>query len=370
MADQPLTGLAARLVVNQLLEEDVVRSAQIQADKNKTRLSIHLIAENLISAREMALVTAEEFGLPVLDLDVFDIENVPRDLLNEKLIRKHKVVPLIRRGTRLYIATIDPADHQAIDEIRFNSGLSADAVLVEENKIDSFIDRVLDHGSTDFSDFEDDEFRNLEELEIGAIEETTDESAGSWEDDTPVVKFVNKMLLKAIENGSSDLHFEPYEKNYRVRFRTDGILYEAANPPSSLAPRIASRLKIMSAMDISERRKPQDGRIKMKLSKTKAIDFRVNTLPTLWGEKIVLRILDPSSAKMGIDALGYEEDQKAMYMEALEQPQGMILVTGPTGSGKTVSLYTGLNILNTAERNISTAEDRWKSIWKVLTRST
>lgn len=357
MADQPLTGLAARLVVNQLLEEDVVRSAQAQADKNKTKLSSHLIAENLVSARQLALVTAEEYGLPVLDLSVFDVENVPRDLLNEKLIRKHKVMPLVKRGTRLFIATIDPTDHQAIDEIRFSSGLSADAVLVEENQIDHFIDRVLDSGPDDLSDFEDDEFGNLEELEVGAVEDSTEDTGGSGEDDTPVVKFVNKMLLSAIKSGSSDLHFEPYEKSYRVRFRTDGVLHEAAKPPSALAPRLASRLKIMSAMDISERRKPQDGRIKMKLSKTKAIDFRVNTLPTLWGEKIVLRILDPSSAKMGIDALGYEENQKAMYMEALEQPQGMILVTGPTGSGKTVSLYTGLNILNTTERNISTAED-------------
>ena len=357
MADQPLTGLAARIVVNQLLDEDVVRSAQAQADKSKTRLSSHLISENLISAKQLAMVTAEEFGLPILDLDVFDIENVPRELLNEKLIRKHKVMPLVRRGSRLYVATIDPADHQAIDEIRFNSGLLTDAVLVEENKIDGFIDRVIDGGPDDLSDFEDDEFGNLEDLEVSAIDDTADDGGNSGEDDTPVVKFVNKMLLSAIKSGASDLHFEPYEKTYRVRFRTDGVLQEAAKPPAALSPRIASRLKIMSAMDISERRKPQDGRIKMKLSKTKAIDFRVNTLPTLWGEKIVLRILDPSSAKMGIDALGYEEEQKEMYLEALEQPQGMILVTGPTGSGKTVSLYTGLNILNTSERNISTAED-------------
>ena len=357
MADQPLTGLAARLVVSKLLKENVVRSAQAQADKNKKRFSSHLIAENLISTHDLALVTAEEFGLPVLDLDVFDIENVPRDLLNEKLIRKHKVMPLVRRGTRLYIATIDPADHQAIDEIRFNSGLLTDAVLVEENKIDAFIDRVLDGGPDDLSNFEDDEFGNLEDLEVGAVDDTAEDTGGSGEDDTPVVKFVNKMLLSAIKGGASDLHFEPYEKTYRVRFRTDGVLHEVAKPPSALSPRISSRLKIMSAMDISERRKPQDGRIKMKLSKSKSIDFRVNTLPTLWGEKIVLRILDPSSAKLGIDALGYEVDQKQMYLDALEQPQGMILVTGPTGSGKTVSLYTGLNILNTSERNISTAED-------------
>ena len=355
MADKPLNGLAARLVVNKLVEESYVRSAQSEADKSRKTLSQQLIEDKLITYAQLAAVTAEEFGIPVLDLSTFDPENVPNNLINEKLVRKHKIIPLIKRGTRLFIAVVNPADHQAVDEIRFSTGLLTEQVLVEEDKIEAFIDRIID-GDGNIGDFDDDEFENLEELEVGAIDEKADDNS-SAEDDAPVVKFVNKMLLSAIKNGSSDLHFEPYEKSYRVRFRTDGVLHEVAKPPSALSPRIASRLKIMSAMDISERRKPQDGRIKMKLSKSKAIDFRVNTLPTLWGEKIVLRILDPSSAKMGIDALGYEENQKAMYLEALEQPQGMILVTGPTGSGKTVSLYTGLNILNTAERNISTAED-------------
>ena len=357
MADTPLNGLAARLVVNQLLDEDAVRFAQAKAEQSSKTLSQQLVEDKQITYPQLALVTAEEFGIPVFDLTAFDPENIPRDLINENLIRKHKVMPLIKRGTRLFVAVVNPADHQAIDEIRFNTGLAAEPVLVEENKIEAFIDRVIEGGDNSLNDFDDDEFENLDDLEVSAVEDAAEDYSGSAEDDAPVVKFVNKMLLSAIKGGASDLHFEPYEKSYRVRFRTDGVLHEVAKPPATLSPRIASRLKIMSAMDISERRKPQDGRIKMKLSKSKAIDFRVNTLPTLWGEKIVLRILDPSSAKMGIDALGYEEEQKAMYLEALEQPQGMILVTGPTGSGKTVSLYTGLNILNTPERNISTSED-------------
>ena len=357
MADTPLNGLAVRLVVNQLVDEDAVRSAQAKAEKSGKTLSWQLIEDKQITYQQLALVTAEEFGIPVLDLTAFDPENVPKELVNEKLVRKHKVMPLIKRGTRLFVAVVNPADHQAIDEIRFNTGLATEPVLVEENKIEAFIDRVLEGGDNSLSDFDDEEFENLDDLEVSAVEDASEDYGGPAEDDAPVVKFVNKMLLSAIKGGASDLHFEPYEKSYRVRFRTDGVLHEVAKPPATLSPRIASRLKIMSAMDISERRKPQDGRIKMKLSKSKSIDFRVNTLPTLWGEKIVLRILDPSSAKMGIDALGYEEEQKAMYLEALEQPQGMILVTGPTGSGKTVSLYTGLNILNTPERNISTSED-------------
>ncbi|MRI31829.1 type IV-A pilus assembly ATPase PilB [Endozoicomonas sp. OPT23] len=356
MADKPLTGLAARLVVDQLIDEETLRSAESQALKARKPLSRYLVQEKLVSAQNIAKATAEEFGLPLLDLNAFDKENLPKEVIPEKLISKHKVLPLVKRGARLFVGVVDPSDHKAIEEIRFNTGLMVDSVLVEEDKLEKLIETFLDSGDA-LADFDDDEFGNLEDLEVGAVDDPADEDGGNPDDDAPVVKFVNKMLLTAIKSGASDLHFEPYEKTYRVRFRTDGILQEISKPPSGLAPKIASRLKIMSAMDISERRKPQDGRIKMKLSKNKSIDFRVNTLPTLWGEKIVLRILDPSSAKMGIDALGYEEAQKDFYMDALHQPQGMILVTGPTGSGKTVSLYTGLNILNTEERNISTAED-------------
>ena len=356
MATKPLTGLAARLLADQLLAEADIHAAEASATKAKISLSRYLFEKKLVDSKRLILATAEEFGLPVYDLDSFEKEHLLKDIVEEKLIRKHQMLPLVKRGSYLFVAVSDPSDQQGLDDIRFSTGLSIQSVLAEPALIDKMIDAALDDTSA-FNELDGEEFGELEDLEVSAVDDGPDEAQGGGEDDTPVVKFVNKMLLSAIKGGASDLHFEPYEKSYRVRFRTDGVLHEVTRPPVTLSPRIASRLKIMSAMDISERRKPQDGRIKMKLSKTKAIDFRVNTLPTLWGEKIVLRILDPSSAKMGIDALGYEEVQKEMYMNALHQPQGMILVTGPTGSGKTVSLYTGLNILNTPERNISTAED-------------
>ena len=277
---------------------------------------------------------------------------------NEQLIRQHNAMPLVRRGVRLFVAVSDPTNLQALDEIKFQTGVNTEPVLVEEDKLSAFIDRYLNAQEDD--GLGDLEGGDLEDLDMDAFEEADtaeDEDAASATDDTPIVRFVNKMLLDAIKTGASDIHFEPYEKTYRVRFRTDGVLQVISTPPQNLGPRLAARLKVMSEMDISERRVPQDGRIKMKLSKTRAIDFRVNTLPTLWGEKIVLRILDPSSAKMGIEALGFEEDQQKLFLDSLHRPQGMILVTGPTGSGKTVTLYTGLNILNTSETNIATAED-------------
>ncbi|WP_163832605.1 type IV-A pilus assembly ATPase PilB [Spartinivicinus ruber] len=349
-----LTGLAKRLVDDNLLSHDQASQAFQEASKQKIPFVTHLVQADLVQSKDIARLAAEEFGSPLMDIDCFDFEQAPKELVNEKLIRKHHTLPLLKRGNRLFVAVSDPTNLNALDEIRFNTGLNIDAVLVQEDKLSAAIERFLESADDALSDLSDED---LDALEISAGDEEQETAGGDEADDAPVVRFVNKMLLSAIKGGSSDLHFEPYEKSYRVRFRTDGVLHETARPPITLAPRISSRLKIMSAMDISERRKPQDGRIKMKLSKTKAIDFRVNTCPTLWGEKIVLRILDPTSAQMGIDSLGYEEEQKDMYMEALHQPQGMILVTGPTGSGKTVSLYTGLNILNTVERNISTAED-------------
>lgn len=355
MANKPLTGLAARLLADQMMGESAIHQAQAAAIREQKPLARYLLENNLVNPKELMLATGEELGLPTLDLAAFDPEYVVRDIAPEKLIRKHNLLPLIKRGTHLFVAISDPSNHQGLDEIRFNTGLAIHPVLVEPDVLARTIDRVLVGQS--FSELQDNELEDLEGLDVSAVEDDLDDVQSGGDDDTPVVKFVNKMLLMAIKGGSSDLHFEPYEKVYRVRFRTDGVLNEVTRPPVALGARIASRLKIMSAMDISERRKPQDGRIKMRLSKTKSIDFRVNTLPTLWGEKVVLRILDSSSAKMGIDVLGYEEEQKARYMAALAQPQGMILVTGPTGSGKTVSLYTGLNILNTTERNISTAED-------------
>lgn len=349
-----LTGLARKFVQDQIIDEDTALKAQSHAISNNIPLITHLVSENLANAKAIAFSAADEFGLPALDLGAFLKESYPEKVVDEKLIRKHRALPLYVRGNRLFVAVSDPTNVNAVDEIKFHTGMSVDSVLVEDDKLSAAIDRYLESQDDSMGDLDDADL----DLDMEDPDGDRDEEVGSNEaDDAPIVKYVNKMLLDAIKQGSSDLHFEPYEKAYRVRYRTDGILHEVSRPSIKLAPKIAARLKVMSQMDISERRVPQDGRIKLKLSKTKAIDFRVNTLPTLWGEKIVLRILDPSSAKMGIDALGYEPDQKEMYLEALAQPQGMILVTGPTGSGKTVSLYTGLNILNTPELNISTAED-------------
>ncbi|QQD19085.1 type IV-A pilus assembly ATPase PilB [Spongiibacter nanhainus] len=354
----PLTGLARRLVYDGILEEDAVRKAQEAANKDKKSLVSHLVEKKLADGLNLAEAAADEFGIPFLDLRVFTLDLAPHKLVDNKLVKTHRALPLWKRGKRLFVGMSDPTNLHALDQIKFNTGLNTEPIVVEESALAVAIDKYLsaqEESLTDSLGGMDDV--DLESLDVEAVDEDGGEVDLSGADEAPVVKFVNKVLVDAIRGGASDIHFEPYERVYRVRFRTDGILHEVARPPVSLGFRLAARLKVMSQMDISERRIPQDGRIKMKLSKTRAIDFRVNTLPTLWGEKVVLRILDPSSAQMGIDALGYEPDQKQLYMEALDEPQGMILVTGPTGSGKTVSLYTGLNILNTPERNISTAED-------------
>lgn len=347
-----LSGLARQLVDAQLLAEAAAQQAVVKAKQAKVPLVTYLVQQRLVQSRPLAELAAQEFGVPFLDLAAIDKEQLPKDIVNEKLMQQHHFLPLSKRGNKLFIALSDPTNQQAINDVSFGSKLAVEVVLVEDDKLHQAIERYLDTGTggLELSDLDLD-------LEAEGGERPQEAVAGTDADDAPVVKFVNKMLLDAIKKGSSDLHFEPYEKMYRVRFRTDGVLHEAARPPVQLVSRISARLKVMSNMDISERRKPQDGRVKLKVSKTKSIDFRVNTLPTLWGEKIVMRILDSSSAQMGIDALGYEDVQKELYLQALKQPQGMILVTGPTGSGKTVSLYTGLNILNTEDINISTAED-------------
>lgn len=350
-----LTGLARRFVDDGLLDEDTAKDAFLQASQNRIPLITYLTQNHLADSSKLAFSAAMEFGVSVLDLDSFLPDMMPEKVVDEKLVRKHNALPLYKRGNRLFIAVSDPTNIQALDEIKFNTGLSTDAILVDDAKLRAAIDKYLESQDTTMGDLDD---ADLEGVETEGGDQDDDGAVSATEvDDAPIVKYVNKMLLDAIRGGASDIHFEPYEKIYRVRYRTDGILKEISRPSIKLAPKISARVKIMAQLDISERRIPQDGRIKMKLSKTKAIDFRVNTLPTLWGEKIVLRILDPSQAKLGIDVLGYEEDQKKLYMDALAQPQGMILVTGPTGSGKTVSLYTGLNILNTPGINISTAED-------------
>src|SRR5471030_813645 len=354
MNDIAISGLAKQLVLAELLTDKSAQQAYQQAQRNRISLVSYLVQNKLVRSRQVAEIASEHFGMALLDLNCLDKETQPKGLVSEKLVRQHHALPLWRRGNKLFVGISDPTNHQAINDIQFSTGLNTEAILVEDDKLSDAIEKFFDTNSG---------LGEMADVDLGLEIETVDDSkettlsGQSDADDAPVVRFVNKMLLDAIRLGSSDLHFEPYEKTFRVRLRTDGILHEVAKPPIHLASRIAARLKVMASLDISERRKPQDGRIKLRISKTKAIDFRVNTLPTLWGEKIVMRILDPSSAQMGIDALGYEPDQKALYLEALKQPQGMILVTGPTGSGKTVSLYTGLNILNTVDINISTAED-------------
>lgn len=355
MNDIALSGLAKQLVLAELITDQSAQQAYQQAQRNRISLVSYLVQNKLLKSLQVAEVASEHFGMALLDLNCLDKDTQPRGLVSEKLIRQHHALPLWRRGNKLFVGISDPTNHQAINDIQFSTGLSTEAILVEEDKLSDAIEKFFDNHSTGLEDMAD---VDLDGLDIESVDDQKQDSIiGQDADDAPVVRFVHKMLLDAIKSGSSDLHFEPYEKIYRVRMRTDGMLREVARPPTQLANRIASRLKVMASLDISERRKPQDGRIKMRLSKSKSIDFRVNTLPTLWGEKVVIRILDPSSAHMGIDALGYEPDQKDLYMAALKQPQGMILVTGPTGSGKTVSLYTGLNILNTVDINISTAED-------------
>ena len=355
MNDIALSGLAKQLVQAELLTEKSAQQAWQQAQRNRLSLVSYLVQNKLVKSAQVAEIASEHFGMAFLDLNCLDKETQPQGLVSEKLVRQHHALPLWRRGNKLFVGISDPSNHQAINDIQFSTGLSTEAILVEDDKLSDAIEKFFDTHGTGLEDMAD---VDLDGLDVESIDDNKQDAIGGQDaDDAPVVRFVHKMLLDAIKSGSSDLHFEPYEKNYRVRVRTDGILREVAKPPIQLAGRIAARLKVMASLDISERRKPQDGRIKMRLSKSKSIDFRVNTLPTLWGEKVVIRILDPSSAQMGIDALGYEPEQKDLYLAALKQPQGMILVTGPTGSGKTVSLYTGLNILNTVDINISTAED-------------
>lgn len=354
----PLSGLARRLVDDGIISADGASRATADARKAGIAFVTHIVRNGLADPKAIARSASEEFGVPLLDLSSFDLDTIPKSLVKERLIRQHNALPLIRRGARLFVAVSDPTNLQALDEIKFQTAVTTEPVLVEEDKLAVIIEQFLNaQEDTSLKNLEGEEF---DEADMQAMSDDGPDVAddpGNAADDTPIVRFVNKMLLDAIRIGASDIHFEPYEKSYRVRFRTDGILKEMAKPPVNLGTRLSARLKVMAELDISERRVPQDGRIKMKLSKTRAIDFRVNTLPTLWGEKIVLRILDPTQAKMGVDMLGFETVQKELFMDALHKPQGMILVTGPTGSGKTVSLYTGLNILNTPELNIATAED-------------
>ncbi|HET7174630.1 MAG TPA: type IV-A pilus assembly ATPase PilB [Gammaproteobacteria bacterium] len=351
-----LTGLPRRLVAAGLLSEADAADAQRDAAAEKLLLVSHLVRNKKLNARAVASAASEEFGVPTVDLDAVDLAQAPLKEVEAQLIEKHHALPLFRRGRKLFVAVSDPTNLQALDEIKFKTGLTVDAVIAEEDKLAKAIERSVQAMDTSMKDLANDDIGDLD-ISAGDEDAPTDDAASADIDDAPVVKFINKVLLDAINKGASDIHWEPYEKEYRVRFRQDGMLREVVKPPMVLGPKIAARLKVMAKLDISERRIPQDGRIKLKLSATRAIDFRVATCPTLFGEKIVMRILDPSSAKLGIDALGYEDFQKKLYLDNLDKPYGMILITGPTGSGKTVSLYTGINILNTEDRNICTAED-------------
>jgi type IV pilus assembly protein PilB len=353
-----LGGLAQRLVQDGLLNEVAMQDAVAKSQEKRISLVTHLVASNLATARDIAISASNEFGVPLLDLDVVVPDVDAARAVSQKLVQKHRVLPIMKRGKRLFLAVADPTDLHALDEIRFQTSMSIEFVVVEDNKLQKAVEASIEQADAAMPSLTDDDL-DLENLEVTSGEDDASPDALGRDDveDAPIVRFVNKIMLDAIKKGASDIHFEPYEKAFRIRTRLDGVLKEIALPPVQLAVKIVARLKVMARLDIAERRVPQDGRIKMRLSKNRAIDFRVSTCPTLFGEKVVARILDPSSAMLGIDALGYEPFQRELYLRYLAKPQGMILVTGPTGSGKTVSLYTGLNILNTEDCNISTAED-------------
>jgi type IV pilus assembly protein PilB len=353
-----LSGLSRRLVQDGLIPEDAVLNALKGAQAQRITLVAYLVGRQMIQAQKIAVAAASEFGVPLLDLDAIDLDMEAIKSVDQRLLAKHQVLPLVLRGKRLFLGVADPTDLPAIDEIKFQSGLRVDPIIVEQDKLAAMVSKALEAVDTSMGSFAEDDF-DLESLEVSGGDEDIvgDDVARDDVEDAPVVRFVNKIMLDAIKRGASDIHFEPYEKSYRVRTRLDGVLKQVAAPPLALSNKVTARLKVMSRLDIAERRVPQDGRIKLRLSKNRAIDFRVNTCPTLFGEKVVLRILDPTAAKLGIEVLGYEDFQRKLYLDALAKPYGMILVTGPTGSGKTVSLYTGINILNTEDRNISTCED-------------
>lgn len=350
-----LSGLARKLVLDGLLDETSAQQHFQKALDAKKPFVSYLVENKLVASSDIALAASQEFGVPLLDIHALELDIDIVKLIKQDLIKKHHAIPIFKRAKRLYIAVSDPTNLQALDEIKFAVGMNTEAILIEEDKLAKVIDKTLEEMDGGLGDMDDDDFDDLDDLEFA--EESKEEEEDTEVDDAPVVRFVNKCLLDAIKRGASDLHFEPYEKFYRVRFRIDGVLTDVAKPPLSLSAKIAARIKVMSRLDVSERRVPQDGRIKLKLSKTKSIDFRVSTCPTLFGEKTVMRILDSDAAALQIDQLGYEDHQKEAFLTNLHKPYGMFLVTGPTGSGKTVSLYTGINILNQVDINISTAED-------------
>ena len=355
----PLAGLAACLVREGLISEARAQGALAEAVRRGRSLVQHLVEEKILDSRRIAQTTCEELGVPLLDLEALDLSRLPLDLINEKLVRKHRALPIHRRGNRLFVALADPTNHQALDEIRFNTGLATEAVVAEEDKLALVMDKAIRRlHESEHSVMGQIMAADLVKLDQAAAEEVAAvEEEELNVDEAPVVRYINKILVDAISTGASDIHFEPYEKSFRIRFRQDGMLHEVDSPPVNISHRLVARLKVMSRMNIAERRIPQDGRIKLRLSRSRDIDLRVNTLPTLFGEKVVLRILETGTTLVGVEELGLDEEQKQAFLSAIHKPYGIILVTGPTGSGKTVSLYTGLNLLNTPEVNISTVED-------------
>ncbi len=351
-----LKGFARYLVNTKLLDLETTIEAQEEASKQGLPLVSHVVQHGMLAPRKIAELAHQEFGLPLLDITALNKELFPLNQVDSSLIDKHHLLPIFKRGNRLFLAASDPTNQEGIKEFQFHTGLAIELILVEEDKLTQTLEEVSKSADAAMGALLEENLENID-FDIGADEASQGEDDSLDVDEAPVVRFVNKILLDAINDGVSDIHFEPYEKSYRIRYRQDGMLYEKATPPVNIAQRLSSRLKVMARLNIAERRVPQDGRIKLKISKNQAIDFRVNTCPTVYGEKVVLRILDSSAAKVGIDALGFEEDQRELFLKAIHRPYGMILVTGPTGSGKTVSLYTALNILNSPEVNISTAED-------------
>ena len=356
MAAQPtqFSALGRALVQQGRLVQSDASIIQNEAQKAGISFIQQLVTSKKLSAKEVSLFAAQTFGYPLLDLNAVDVENLPLTLIDNKIVANHRVLALGKRGNRIFVAMSDPSNEQVLQEVKFATGMTMEPVVVEDDKLSAIVKKLTDSSQKTLE-------QATEDVDLSGIEvtdgETQSEAATEDIDDAPVVKYVQKILLDAINGGCSDIHFEPYEKFYRIRYRTDGILYDVAQPPLAIKEKIASRIKVVSRLDISEKRVPQDGRMKLVMSKTRAIDFRVSTLPTLFGEKICMRILDPSSATLGIDALGYDPDQKENLLAAISRPYGMVLVTGPTGSGKTVSLYTCLNILNKPGTNISTCED-------------
>jgi type IV pilus assembly protein PilB len=353
---QALRGIAVRLVQQGKLDREQALAASEAATREQSPFVTHLVRSKQLSGREIAEISAAAYGLPLFDLDSVNVDSLPLTLADADLVRKHRAIPLSRRGQRIFVGLSDPTNLKGLEELRFHTGLTPELILVEDDKLDQLLEKAVPESDSMLSDLSAEELGNLDNI---GIDEEPDKESEAYDatKDAPVVRFVNKILLDAINQGASDIHFEPFEKYYRIRYRVDGLLHDVTSPPINMAGRLASRLKVMARLNIAEKRLPQDGRVRLKLSKQRNIDFRVNSCPTLYGEKIVLRILESQFSDLDVSALGMTELQRKAYMQAVTKPYGMILVTGPTGSGKTVTLYSALHTLNEARVNISTVED-------------